>query len=56
MIKELAALYEELTALDLPDEARKHTDLEAVQFRCAYNVKKLPSAHASITQNFSLWW
>lgn len=50
VMKDLSALYEELIVLDLPDEhelARMHADLEAVQFRCAHNVKKLLSAHAS---------
>ena len=50
MMKELSTLYEELIVLDLPDDhvlARKHTAMEALQFKCAHCVKKLLNAHSS---------
>lgn len=48
--KELYTLYEELIALDLPDDHEllgRHEALEAQHFSCSYSLKKLLKVHPS---------
>ena len=48
--KELSAIYEELVAVDLPDDHAlviQHADLEKLHFNCSHIIKKLLGSHAS---------
>ena len=48
--RELSAIYEEIVAVDLPDDhalVAQHAGLEKLHFRCSHMIKKLLNTHAA---------